>query len=360
MSNQQEVVAKSLYRLTEGIPRMELKAIASEAKQCEALLQQELELLQQALKKEQQQQGEQQSSSNNKLTEENDAAVNGMLESEFTPPDSCFAVSALLGRLRDELATPLPPNSTIPAHRAKTGLATTTTKTTSNNNASSTNPPPAKKKKTGEVRFGFSELHQLEQYPWYRKEHETHSSLLSLWKRIANHRSSAVFRRPVNPKEAPGYTDRITFPMDLSLIRKLIVSRMVTSYAELRAQVGLICHDCLKYNGRESDYGVVAREFEAVVDDMITAAVMARSVHKEPSASSSSRPSSSMSAAEPKSSTTASAANDKSTSASASTNKSAPATAPSTTPASAINSKDAANPASQETDTGKAPPAATK
>jgi Bromodomain len=80
----------------------------------------------------------------------------------------------------------------------------------------------------------------------------------------------------VKPEEAPGYTDRIKFPMDLSLIRKMIVTRRyVTSYADLHQYIALISHNCCKYNGKESDYGMVARDFEAMADQIIRMTVSA-------------------------------------------------------------------------------------
>lgn len=75
-------------------------------------------------------------------------------------------------------------------------------------------------------------------------------NLLTVWKKINSHRTAVVFRRPVNPKEAPGYSTRILFPMDLSLIRKMIVSKTITTLEQLHKWIGLICHNCVKYNGR--------------------------------------------------------------------------------------------------------------
>ena len=65
--------------------------------------------------------------------------------------------------------------------------------------------------------------------------------------------------------------------MDLNLIRKKIAARMIKSYAELHQHIGLIAHNCMKYNGRESDYGVVTRDFEANADDFIQQAVASAS-----------------------------------------------------------------------------------
>jgi len=57
--------------------------------------------------------------------------------------------------------------------------------------------------------------------------------------------------------------------MDLSLIRKMIVARMIKSYANLHQRIALICHNCVKFNGRESDYAILTREFEDYVDEKI-------------------------------------------------------------------------------------------
>jgi hypothetical protein len=242
------LIEPSLYRLTEGLPNRELKIVVSEAKECEEALLKEIELLEAALKKD---------------PSSDQEAVDLMLASEFTPPDQCWTVSALLGRLREPLATPLPPNSTIMRIQPET------------------------KKKTPQVVDKLKVLLELDSHDNYRRQHTDVTVLLALWKRISSHRTAAVFRRPVNPKEAPGYTDRILFPIDLSLIRKMIIARIIVSYKDLHQRIGLICHNCVKYNGRESDYAIVTREFEAYVDEVmvqtVTAAEKPKSKTPEPS-----------------------------------------------------------------------------
>ena len=252
----------SLYRLTEGIPRKELKLMISEAKVCEEALEKEIQELNDALANEE-------SSSNSTSNKKASASIDAMLESEVTPPDRYFTISALLGRLRDDLATPLPPNSVLPALRAQNTLL---------------NPPPPKKKKTSHEQSTATaggntpaasttdaasttvkdvannkelttlerqkQVLALESNPEYTREHATSNVLLGLYKRLSTHRSSVVFRKPVNPKEAPGYTDRILFPMDMSMIRKMIVARNIKSYRDFHIKAGLICHNCVKYNGR--------------------------------------------------------------------------------------------------------------
>lgn len=257
----------SLYRLTEGLPRRELKLMVSEATASEEALVKEIQDLQEAL--------------------ENPGAplsqsVEAMLESELTPVDRYFTVSALLGRLRDDMATPLPPNSTLPALREKTGLLQPQpkkkTKKEKEGQQQSTptgapNEPPAASTvkaiptvantssqpavtETAKPSPPLSALDKhkrvlsLYQSSEYTKEHAQPAALLALWKRISAHRSAAVFRRSVNPKEAPGYAERILFPMDLNLIRKMIIARQIKSYSQLHQRLGLICHNCVKYNGR--------------------------------------------------------------------------------------------------------------
>lgn len=232
----------SLYRLTGGLPRRELKLMVSEAVLCEAALEQEIRALQDAL-------------DNEGMSHKPPVAT--MLETEVTPVDRFFTVSALLGRLRDGLATPLPPNSSLQRGKAD-------------------KPPLKKKKKENSlpVSTQFSHaamapkpscsLHwvaheplerqrrllSIGESPMYHTEHADATELLAVWKKITAHRSSVVFRRPVNPKEAPAYTERIFFPMDLSVIRKMILARQITSFAELSDQLGLIAHNCVQYNGR--------------------------------------------------------------------------------------------------------------
>ena len=62
--------------------------------------------------------------------------------------------------------------------------------------------------------------------------------------------------------------------MDLSMIKKLIVSRNIKNYYGILQRVHLIAHNCVKYNGRESDYALVTREFESVATEYIWNAVM--------------------------------------------------------------------------------------
>jgi hypothetical protein len=180
---------------------------------------------------------------------EGTADLDAILENPLTPLDRYWTASALLGRLRGDLS--VPSIHTVPG-------------------GPNLLPPP----KPGNV-GDPSALVALLKNPIYTKKHATTVDLLATWKKISSHRTALVFKKPVKAEDAPGYTDRIVFPMDLSLIRKMIVARKVQSYADMHQYVGLISHNCVKYNGRETDYGMVAREFEAMADDVFLKANIA-------------------------------------------------------------------------------------
>ena len=161
-----------------------------------------------------------------------------------------FTISALLGRLRQPLSLPYPPNSKLPDAQKK-GKKTE---------------QEEKKRRLGLEKQRA--LIALDKDELYHREQEP-SVLLALWKKISAHRTAAVFRKAVNPVEAPGYAERIEFPMDLSLIRRMIQGGLIKSISSLHLRLGLICHNCCKFNGRESDYARLTREFEEMVDDKV-------------------------------------------------------------------------------------------
>lgn len=229
---------QTLYCYTNGIPRLELSGMIQEAEECEEAFQQEIAVLEKAIK------------SGTTLSDEEQQLLEAILQTPFTPLDRCWTLSALLGRLRAEWMLP----SVLPAMEGRV-----------ENTGSYAAPLPDCP--------AASQLRTMMASPNYTLQHDDATQLLATWKKLALHRTSIVFKRPVKPEEAPGYTDRIPFPMDLSMIRKLIVARHITTYEQLHQYVILIAHDCVKYNGRESDYGNVAREFEAASEEIIRQAI---------------------------------------------------------------------------------------
>jgi hypothetical protein len=164
-------------------------------------------------------------------------SVDAMLETEFTPPDRYFTISALVGRLREPLKLPYPPNSRILAAK---------TLSLPNNKIKKSD---IEKKKRLAIEKQQALL-ALDKNAMYHMEQPDTTALLNLYKRVSSHRTAAVFRKPVNPLEAPGYKERVLFPMDLSLLRKMIVARMIKSFASFHQRIALICHNCVKFNGR--------------------------------------------------------------------------------------------------------------
>ncbi|KAL7532267.1 hypothetical protein ACHAWF_004066, partial [Thalassiosira exigua] len=291
-----ELLPTTLSRLTSGLPVHELDTIIKEAKACEDALEREIETLEAELgvgakrrktddddRKEAPKVDEAHPSSPLKEPtmisipflpapyqpggEPGKGHVNylddvdAMLATEFAPPDRYFTVSALLGRLRDPMKLSHPPNARVRASK-KPGPRGKKAET----------PEQEEKRKRAALEKQRALL-ALEANEVYRREQPDTAALLALYKKISSHRTATVFRKPVNPAEAPGYTERILFPMDLSLIRKMIVARMIKSFSSLHQRVGLICHNCVKFNGRESDYAVITRDFEDHVDDKVLEAV---------------------------------------------------------------------------------------
>jgi len=295
------ILPPTLYRLTEALPKTELDIIIREARACEVALEKEIELLETEIgithKKRKLEDDDNSNNNNNnppnnsplQLIEPSIAipllptpyqpgggstnyldSVQSILATDFSPPDRYFTVSALLGRLRIPLKLPATTSAAAVAATAAAAASGGTTVLKSKKEELEA------EKRAKQTKLSFEKqqaLLTLDTNDMYHKEHADTTSLLALWKRISSHRTSTVFRKPVNPMEAPGYQERIVFPIDLSLIRKMIVARMIKSYAGFHRCVGLICHNCVKFNGRESDYAALTRDFEDNVDEKVLEAV---------------------------------------------------------------------------------------
>lgn len=208
-------IDSSLFRLTSGLPKRELRLIVHEAVECEALLLEDIRILEQALAG---------------VDEENAASLDVILESPLTPLDRYWTASALLGRLRQEMALP--------------SLMTASNGTDNNKALAEQQPLAVEESSYQELTIAMSPLAKI-----YSQDVIPASTLLAVWKKIWSNRAASVFKRPVRSEEAPGYTERIMFPMDLSLIRKRIVANNIQTYTDLHTALGLISHNCVKYNG---------------------------------------------------------------------------------------------------------------
>lgn len=278
LGNLDEQRYASLSRLTGGIPQHELKTLLQEASDCEAALEKEIEILEAAVK------GEGPILDDTKtasplppvagIPREYDPTKTGpnylssakdILTTDLTPLDRYFTVSSLIGRLREPLDTP-----SIPQVLSSEDVDIKTADTNTNDNAKkkATKSSNAVQQNRLKVLRIYKRIEMLkEENEIYTQVLTDNTALLALVKRISNHRTAAVFRRAVNPKEAPGYEERILFPVDMGLIKKLVVCGHINTFEKLHQYIGLICHNCVKFNGRYSDYALLTREFESYVDD---------------------------------------------------------------------------------------------
>lgn len=220
-----ELVDLSLFRLTYGLPRRELRLIVQEATECEAFLLDDIRMLELALQ-------------SDPIDGEGDnigdsTTLSFVLDSLLTPLDRYWTASALLGRLRSDLCLP----SLLTAKRGDTNHSK----------------PQARHMHMTSIQDekAFIELQTSMNAlakSFYRDTIPA-ATLLTVWKKISSNRAAAVFKKPVRTEDAPGYAERILFPMELSLIRKRIVTNQIQTFSDLHAALGLISYNCVKYNG---------------------------------------------------------------------------------------------------------------
>jgi hypothetical protein len=233
-----DILERVLYRLTGGLPKCELNLIVQESKECEVALLEEIHMLEEALTAFTKVESEDTevmvdavTNSDDKNALLNTELLQSLVESSITPLDGYYTASALLGRLRNDMAVP----SASSLKNIDPITTTTATITTALSN---------EEKAFTEFINPNSPFHTM-----YTKTIVEQETSLALWKKISMNRAAFVFKRPVKSEEAPGYTDRIYFPMDLSLIRKRILTNNIQTYIDFHNALALISHNCVKYNG---------------------------------------------------------------------------------------------------------------
>jgi len=296
---EEELFYNSMVRITDGLPSHELQLIKKESIECEAALQKEIEILEAAIKAHDDAAGSSTAMSTSTSTDQPEnpavapAAAPGIvispipiippeydatnttvnnylpsadkiIASDLSPLDRYFTVSALLGRLREPFDTPPPPHSGLARVRLNAIAALEKKKNKNQISALQTRKNQSVEKYNKMLKL---KLPELKLNDIYTQKQQNNAAMLALVKRISNHRTAAVFRRAVNPLEAPGYTNRILFPIDLTLIKKMVLCEYIQTFEDLYQHIGLICHNCVKFNGRDSDYSMLTREFENYVDD---------------------------------------------------------------------------------------------
>jgi hypothetical protein len=86
--------------------------------------------------------------------------------------------------------------------------------------------------------------------------------LLSILKRTHDQRFAWAFREPVDLREAPGYLDVITDPIDLQTIEKRVKAGYYKTKKAFMADMAKIAQNCRLYNGKTSEWWRLAQEFD--------------------------------------------------------------------------------------------------
>lgn len=79
---------------------------------------------------------------------------------------------------------------------------------------------------------------------------------------------TAIFRLPVSDEQAANYSKVIKNPIDLSTIRKKILSSRYTSKDEFKSDVDLMWDNCITYNGQDSEIGLLAARIRMDFDNV--------------------------------------------------------------------------------------------
>ncbi|TYZ60138.1 hypothetical protein PybrP1_005885 [[Pythium] brassicae (nom. inval.)] len=92
------------------------------------------------------------------------------------------------------------------------------------------------------------------------------TQLTQLWKAVASHRSAWPFHEPVDTTIVVDYLEFIKDPVDLSLVAKRIESGQYVSKAALRADLDLMCNNCMAYNTPDTNYYKAAKDLQEFIE----------------------------------------------------------------------------------------------
>ncbi|XP_042736527.1 bromodomain-containing protein 8-like [Lagopus leucura] len=91
---------------------------------------------------------------------------------------------------------------------------------------------------------------QLMQLSWDNPMQHSHfkRTVLSIWKMIASHRCSGPFLKAVSDKQAPGYSEVVKRPMDLTSIKRGLAKGHIRSLAQFQCSLMLMFQNAIMYN----------------------------------------------------------------------------------------------------------------
>ncbi|CAN0567001.1 unnamed protein product, partial [Ectocarpus sp. 12 AP-2014] len=92
---------------------------------------------------------------------------------------------------------------------------------------------------------------------------------LEVWDRVYRHKFAIIFRKAVNPKDAPGYEEIIKEPMDLSLIRERIMSGALLSLDDMSRDLRVMCNNAMVFNGKDDPYFDYSKELRTYANEVI-------------------------------------------------------------------------------------------
>ncbi|XP_010217128.1 PREDICTED: bromodomain-containing protein 8-like [Tinamus guttatus] len=90
-------------------------------------------------------------------------------------------------------------------------------------------------------------------------------TLLSIWKVIASHRYSGPFLKAVSDKQAPGYSDVVKRPMDLTSIKRNLSKGHIHTSAQFQRDLMLMFQNAVMYNSSSHHVHRMAVEMQREV-----------------------------------------------------------------------------------------------
>uniref|UniRef100_A0A8C6YUF3 Bromo domain-containing protein n=1 Tax=Nothoprocta perdicaria TaxID=30464 RepID=A0A8C6YUF3_NOTPE len=90
-------------------------------------------------------------------------------------------------------------------------------------------------------------------------------TLLSIWKVIASHRYSGPFLKAVSDKQAPGYSDVVKRPMDLTSIKRNLSKGHIHTSAQFQRDLMLMFQNAVMYNSSSHHVHRMAVEMQQEV-----------------------------------------------------------------------------------------------